>query len=118
MSSAGVHRTIASEWNPASYEAGSGLDWLFGDGKLLYVGSDGPIGSIRLVNIRDGMEDYDYLVQAAAVDQTATAAALRTISDGERPYVVGRDPVALLQARAALARLISQAHANASSISQ
>ena len=32
------------------------------DGKLLYPGADGPIGSIRYENIRDGIEDYDYLV--------------------------------------------------------
>eukprot|EP00935_MAST-01C_sp_MAST-1C-sp1_P001813 g1813.t1 len=98
-----------SEWNPATYGAGSGLEWLFGDGKLLYVGSDGPIGSIRLANVRDGMEDYDYLVQAAAVDEPAATAALHTINDGERPYVVGRDPAVLLRARAALAAIITRA---------
>ena len=37
-----------------------------GDGALLYPGSDagidGPIASIRLKNLRDGMEDYEYFV--------------------------------------------------------
>lgn len=32
-----------------------------GDGQLLYPGPDGPLPSIRLANIRDGVEDYEYL---------------------------------------------------------
>ena len=32
-----------------------------GDGQLLYPGAGGPLPSIRLANIRDGSEDYDYL---------------------------------------------------------
>ena len=32
-----------------------------GDGQLLYPGATGPLPSIRLANIRDGSEDYDYL---------------------------------------------------------
>jgi hypothetical protein len=38
---------------------------LYGDGSLLYpgkkVGIDGPVSSIRLECIRDGIEDYSYL---------------------------------------------------------
>ncbi|BBH18656.1 hypothetical protein Back11_00010 [Paenibacillus baekrokdamisoli] len=37
--------------------------WLHGDGVLLYAGEDGPIGSIRMENIRDGLEDYEYYKQ-------------------------------------------------------
>jgi hypothetical protein len=37
----------------------------YGDGSLLYpgkkVGIDGPVGSIRLELVRDGLEDYEYL---------------------------------------------------------
>jgi len=40
---------------------GGEWDRLHGDGELLYAGKDGPIGSIRLANIRDGLEDYEYL---------------------------------------------------------
>ncbi len=37
-------------------------DWLYpGDGILIYPLSDGPASSIRLENIRDGLEDYEYL---------------------------------------------------------
>ena len=41
-----------------------GVDWtsaLHGDGELLYPAKDGPLGCIRLANIRDGLEDYEYL---------------------------------------------------------
>jgi hypothetical protein len=34
---------------------------LNGDGQLLYPVANGPIGSIRLENLRDGLEDYEYL---------------------------------------------------------
>lgn len=33
-----------------------------GDGLLVYPGPDGPVSSIRWETIRDGIEDYDYLV--------------------------------------------------------
>ena len=32
-----------------------------GDGCLIYPGVSGPISSVRLANIRDGLEDYEYL---------------------------------------------------------
>ena len=33
-----------------------------GDGVLVYPGADGPVNTIRWENIRDGIEDYDYLM--------------------------------------------------------
>lgn len=40
----------------------------FGDGQLVYpgelLGFDGPISSVRLENIRDGLDDFDYLTLA------------------------------------------------------
>jgi len=40
-------------------------DNIYGDGSLMYPGKqagvDGPVGSIRLEMIRDGLEDYEYL---------------------------------------------------------
>ncbi len=38
-----------------------GLDWLNGDGVLLYPGEHGPLGSVRLSAIRDGLEDHELL---------------------------------------------------------
>jgi hypothetical protein len=37
------------------------LQELHGDGLLVYPLQDGSIGSIRLANLRDGLEDYEYL---------------------------------------------------------
>jgi hypothetical protein len=33
--------------------------WLYGDGRPLYPGVHGPIGSIRLANMRDGLQDFN-----------------------------------------------------------
>jgi len=44
-----------------SITTGGKHDWLHGDGVLLYPGKNGPLGSIRLANLRDGLEDYEYL---------------------------------------------------------
>jgi len=37
------------------------LQALHGDGDLLYAGKDGPLGCLRLANLRDGLDDYEYL---------------------------------------------------------
>lgn len=37
-----------------------------GDGLLIYPSKDGPVPSIRLAAIRDGVEDYDYLALLSA----------------------------------------------------
>ncbi len=34
--------------------------WLHGDGLLIYPGSSGPLSSIRMENIRRGLEEYEY----------------------------------------------------------
>ena len=52
---------------PIDPAAGPFIDWVHaagvhpGDGCLMYAGIRGPIGSVRLANIRDGLEDYEYL---------------------------------------------------------
>lgn len=47
-------------WDPASYVSSSGAKFN-GDGLLIYAGSEGPLSSVRLANVRDGLEDYEYL---------------------------------------------------------
>lgn len=37
---------------------------LYGDGSLLYNGTDGPVSSLRLETIRDGIDDFEYLCLA------------------------------------------------------
>ncbi|QFY10367.1 DUF4091 domain-containing protein [Nonomuraea phyllanthi] len=44
-----------SNWDPRTWNAYAG------DGSLLYPGPGGPIPSIRLENLRDGLEDYNLL---------------------------------------------------------
>ena len=46
-----------TDWDPASFETANG------DGCLMYPGPEGPISTIRLANIRDGIEDFELLHQ-------------------------------------------------------
>ncbi len=41
-------------WDPTSWQSYNG------DGCLFYYGIDGPVSTIRLENITDGLEDYEY----------------------------------------------------------
>jgi hypothetical protein len=80
-----------------------------GEGMLFYPGDDagieGPITTIRLKNLRDGMEDYEYFVLLekakgkAAVDEIVRT-AVPTWGTWDQ------DPYHLLQLRARLARAI------------
>ena len=92
------------EW---SITTGGEYDWLHGDGRLIYAGPDGPIGSIRLANIRDGLEDYEYLWLLGKL-----AGTLEAGREASRPVttsltVFTRDPSVLYQARDAVARRLS-----------
>ena len=73
-----------------------------GDGQLLYPGKDGPLPSIRLANIRDGIEDYEWLAMLERLKGREAAAALaseliRSMTEFER------SPEALRRTRAKLA---------------
>jgi Domain of unknown function (DUF4091)/Family of unknown function (DUF6067) len=61
-----------SSWEPRTWNN------LAGDGSLLYPGPDGPIPSIRLENIRDGLEDYNLL---GALSEAVDEAGPRTDPD-------------------------------------
>jgi hypothetical protein len=78
-----------------------------GDGQLLYPGEDGPWPSIRLANVRDGIEDYEWLAMAEQKKGRAAAEALthglvRSMTDFER------SPEALRAERARLADAIER----------
>ena len=47
-----------------------------GDGQLLYPGKDGPLPSIRLANVRDGVEDYEWLAALERLKGREAADAL------------------------------------------
>lgn len=61
----GNHRPIESgpytQWNPGSLVNEKKHYTANGDGSLICPGPDGPLSTIRLENIRDGLEDYEYL---------------------------------------------------------
>jgi|GEM_PF-4681131 len=50
-----VNDGILSNWNPATFNGTAG------DGSLYYPGADGPMSSLRLENVRDGLEDYNLM---------------------------------------------------------
>ena len=56
--------TAVGDWGLTSRQGDS--DPIVGDGILAYAGVNGMLPSIRLANIRDGLEDNEYLVQLAA----------------------------------------------------
>ena len=85
-----------------------GTRWtrLHGDGVLLYPGTSGPIGSIRLANIRDGLEDYEYLWLLAEKlgDRDAAREACLPVARSLTSFT--RDPAALRAQRERIARQI------------
>lgn len=82
-----------------------------GEGSLFYpgieAGFDGPVASIRLKNVREGMEDYEYmqllsdLGDRAFVDEVVQSVG-RSWADWEK------DPAKLYAARARLAERIAE----------
>jgi hypothetical protein len=85
-----------------------------GDGMLLYpgnkVGIDGPVGSLRLEVLRDGLEDFDYLALADQrlgpdASRPFIARIARTLTDYER------DPLKLEAVRRALGAALEKATA-------
>jgi MYXO-CTERM domain-containing protein len=83
-----------------------------GDGTLLYPGkpsriggkTDIPIESMRLKLLREGMEDYEYLVLAAGQDQAEALAIARALFP--HPYETAQPPERLDEARARLYAMI------------
>lgn len=96
------------EWNMAT-SAGS---WMQGDGKLIYCGEDGPLSSSRLVNIRDGMDDYDYIAMALAADKQAADQLVGRVSDGKCPYCAARNVSLLRSTREFMAQIIERSLAH------
>lgn len=83
------------------------LKSLSGDGELLYAGKDGPIGCIRLANIRDGLDDYEYLYLLAKLKSLESArTACNPVTTSLITYT--RDPQVLLKQRDTIAREIER----------
>ena len=85
--------------NPLSYNKAYN-----GEGVLYYPGTDagieGPVASIRLKALRDGLEDYEYLVLAGEAGAEKAAALAPSWTKWES------DPAKLAAAREELAKII------------
>jgi hypothetical protein len=110
-------------WKPATFrnEVGAAHN---GDGQLIYPGPDrSPWSSIRLENLRDGFEDYEYFwLLRDAVGKLKNAGAEKhaeLIAEAERALAIDEgvvkdlthftaQPSVLREARARLAALIQQ----------
>jgi len=65
------------QWNPASFRSYNG------DGCLFYYGIDGPVSTIRLENLTDGLEDYEYFwVLHDLADKLRNNSELRRTREG------------------------------------
>lgn len=90
--------TLPAFSHPRHYNGGG---YLFYPGKP--CGIDGPVSCMRLKNLRDGMEDYEYFL---LLEKVSGKQAVRTIVDRVAPNWWGfsRDPASLLAAREELAK--------------
>jgi hypothetical protein len=85
---------------------------LRGDGSLFYpgkpVGIEGPVSSLRLEVIRDGLEDFDYLTLAdAKLGKEATLPYVTKLAPDLKTYE--HDPLALEKVRRELGDLLEKA---------
>jgi hypothetical protein len=96
------------EWSITTGASGTEWERLHGDGELLYAGPDGPIGSIRLANIRDGLEDYEYLWLLGQAEGSVEAArtACLPVTTGLTQFT--REPAVLVAQREAIARRLEK----------
>lgn len=77
-------------WTTNPWEQPMNTKWdQNGNGSLFYPGPEGPVASIRLEVLRDGMEDYEYLQRLAEVVASAK-------STGSQPAVLIQQAEALL----------------------
>lgn len=84
---------------------------IYGDGSLVYpgkkVGVDGPVSSIRLETIREGLEDYKYLwILERAVGREAVLPYVKRLAQSWTEYT--RDATLLAQVRDDPARAIER----------
>lgn len=88
----------------------SGIHWGNGDGILFYPGHDpffreqdrgiqGPISSIRMKNLRRGIQDYEYMWLAATkgnrdeVDAIVSSAVPRALHETSRDHTIAWSPI-------------------------
>lgn len=93
--------TFLSTWN--TYSALN----MPGDGVLLYPGKDHILPSIRLAQIRDAVEDYEWLqIAASKAGMDSVDAVSRTLIRSLTDFT--RDSVQLMEKRSRLAEIITE----------
>lgn len=95
-----------------------------GDGYLYYPSKNGPVGSVRLEVLRDGLEDYEYLfvlnerlILLKAKKEPRASALINEIEHAVRvkdeivkePAYYTRDPLMILKERRNISELIEKA---------
>ncbi|MDP3703347.1 MAG: DUF6067 family protein [Candidatus Omnitrophota bacterium] len=110
-------------WTTNPYQDPMNTKWQQnGNGSLYYPGPDGPVPSIRLEVLRDGMEDYEYLHRLAEVVARAKvngskppaliqqAETLLAVNPGlvESMRTYSKDPAVLERNRTAIAEMIEK----------
>ncbi len=96
-------------WSITTSPPGTGwTSALHGDGELLYPAKDGPLGCIRLANIRDGLEDYEYLWQLGELtgDVEVARQACRPVTENLTTFTL--DPQVLAAQRDVIARRVEE----------
>jgi len=90
---------VGDTWmNPLTYKEYNGEGTLFYPGAD--IGYDGPVASMRLKALRDGLEDYEYLVLAGDAGAAKAAEVAKSWTQWET------DPAKLAAAREELAKII------------
>ena len=100
---------VKTAFRPLSWGGGT-LSWMNnGEGTLFYPGvreADGFVpmhGSMRLANLRDGIEDYEYYIQASKIDRAAAPPPTTLYANGMNR---SHDPAAYQAEKTRLAALI------------
>jgi len=92
-----------TDWDPASFLNNNG------DGSVMCAGPNGPLATIRLENIRDGIEDYEYyMLLQKLINQTGTSQQIGTVADSVVTDLTHytHDPKVVLAERERVARQI------------
>eukprot|EP00051_Salpingoeca_urceolata_P008965 m.110276 g.110276 ORF g.110276 m.110276 type:complete len:586 (-) comp16033_c0_seq3:126-1883(-) len=103
-----VNNTAYTDFDPANYIWAGQYDdiWANGDGQYLYPGEDGPLETVRLQSIRDGLEDWELFSMLPAATAAPLLAALvqgpeSWVEDSAALFAARRQAAAAIQAAAA-----------------
>ena len=83
-----------TDWPPASFHEANG------DGSIICAGPHGPVPTIRLENIRDGIEDYEYFwlleQEINRLKRLSSPQAAKALAQAEKAAVIGEEVVVSL----------------------